>query len=1166
MNVITCRCTEHRRFAASIAIALVFSLLLAAVPAGATTDSLDRVRDRGVEGIPTIALDQAPGTVAQRLATAAQAQALAAFTAAHPAAVARWDRFAGSIDVLHGFASAPSSAPPEQAALDFLAANQAIFGSIAASALQHRETVPALGGYLVRFDQVHAGVPVENAGFGFVLDGSKRVRAVSGPFYTDVTLDAVPALTAADAVAAAAADLAPFARTLDASSQALLEPALAHIEAQLGILAQPHPELRVVPTATDHELAWSFLYFSRNPFGLYRYLIDARSGAVLGRESLVRTQQAPPITADYFPTSPPITPQLQDEGALVDADGEEVGRPLGQIRVEVRKMDPSSRVTGARGTLTGTHAAIFNALPIALPFAGAAAGAFHFSQDAPPLEGRTDERDQTAEPAEHQDGISQFLYITSLMEYLDYLHKAGDAVHSQGVGQGDFPDSYPNESTPLTGTVHIPNLLEDICGPLSEPGAPDFQERLLACDNAFAIPASTTVAGEEVIVNPTFYGHGFLFNDLGIDFAVPLHEGTHSTITPIAGLEGSPEGGALNEGQADLFAYTIGENTSLGGYIVNAFKLRQAVRDGGGDPDAVRWIRNADSQLRYSQLGTRNDAFEVHRDGEIYAGAMWDVRQLLLQYQTGGPYKRPNPVTGLPTDPIALGKETWERLFLGSMYVLGTMSPDTFVRARDAMLVADAVLYPADPVDPATPGRHRAVIEQAFAARELGANAMAPVGGRQTISTAVSAYVAALPKPAAPQGVVATPVSATAVEVSWQPVSGAVAYEVLKRKAGGAQKRLFPGVLGREYHDGDVAAQLSGYTFVEHTYGNGATTYVDRGQWVGSGAGNGLASLDYEYVVRAIAPLGAAHANQLGFSDLSGRAPVAVAPTDVTAAVQRILSNHQFSNGVFSFDQTLRNQGGAGAFDGTIYTPITMKVISISDPTVSVANADNGGSGQNGDEAHFAYQPSLAVGQSSQPRTLRFNAPAGQLFTFDAVVTGGVEYVPRPATGSQPADGALDPAPQPEPNPRFVEEFTGLVVIGSGGIGVVDGVDYVDVELTTKPSAVSVTATLSATPSASPYPDLDFQLRTLGGQVIASSGNLGPDEEVAAAVTGNTTYVYRVVGFANGPTLFRIRSDQEVTDPGDAGGSGATEPSTMLNLARFTVNPLTRTVTVQLLH
>ena len=1155
----------HRPLAALLVPILAGSLLLAAIPLRGAADPLDSARDRGVRRIPTIDVNQTAGAVAQRLASAAQAQAIAAFRSTHPAAVVRWDRFAGSIDVMHGFASPPSSATPEQAALDFVADNQDVFGAVSTSSLVPRETVAALGGWLVRFDQVHAGVRVDNAGLGFVLDGSKRVRAVSGPFYSGIAIDVAPVVSSAAALTTAASDLARFARPLDASSAATIAPALDMIESQLGVLAEPHPELRVVPTSSDYRLAWSFLYFSRNPFGLFRYLVDARSGAILGRENRVRTQEAAPITADYFPTSPPITRQLQDDSALVDANGFETGPPAGQIRVQVRSIDPTSRATGLRGTLSGTHALINNALPVALPFAGAALGQFHFSQDNPPLEGRTNERDQTAEPAEHQDGISQFIYITSLLEYLDYLHKAGDAAHSHGVGQGDFPDAYPNESTPLLGTVHIPNVAEDICGPLSEPGAPDYQEHLLACDNAFAVPETVEQGGQKIIVNPTFYGHGFQFNDLGIDFAVPLHEGTHSTITPIAGFEGSPEGPALNEGQADLWAYTIGENTKLGGYIVNAKRLRQSVRDAGGDPDTVRWIRNADSQIRYSQLGTRNNAFEEHRDGEIYAGAMWDVRQLMLQYEQGGAYKRPNPVTGLPTDPISLGKETWERIFLGSEYVLGTMSPDSMVRARDAMIIADSVLYPVDPVDPESPGRHRSLIEQVFAARELGANALAPTGGRQTISTAVSSYVTKLTKPAAPQGVTATPASPTAIQVSWQPVPGAVAYEVLKRRAGGAQKRLFPGVPGREYVDGDVQAQLSGYTFVEYTYGNGATSYVDRGQWIGSGAGNGLDRLDYEYVVRAITPV-AADANQVAFSDLSATASLAVDVVDVTDALQRATANVQFSNGVFSFDESLRNQNGAGAANGTIYTPITFKVLAISDPTVSVINADNGGSGQNGKEADFAFQPSLAVGQTSQARNLRFADPRAQLFTFDAIVTGGVEVAPTPANGSQPADGSIDPAPQPQPNPRFVEELSGLLLIGTAGSLVGNGVDYVDVEFTTKPSARSVIGTLSATPSAVAYPDLDFELRTTSGQVLMSSGNLGPDERVEAAVAGNTRYVYRVIGFVSGPTLFRIVSDQEVTNANDAGGSTPTTPGPGISLARFTVNPLTRTVTVKLIH
>ena len=85
--------------------------------------------------------------------------------------------------------------------------------------------------------------------------------------------------------------------------------------------------------------------------------------------------------------------------------------------------------------------------------------------------------------------------------------------------------------------------------------------------------------------HPTFYGHGYVFNDLAVDFSVPIHEGTHATITPIAGFEGSPEGPALNEGQADLWAYTIGETPDLGTYPVNSCDLRDLIASSGGDPE-----------------------------------------------------------------------------------------------------------------------------------------------------------------------------------------------------------------------------------------------------------------------------------------------------------------------------------------------------------------------------------------------------------------------------------------------------------------------------------------------------------------------------------------------------------------------------------------------------
>ena len=92
------------------------------------------------------------------------------------------------------------------------------------------------------------------------------------------------------------------------------------------------------------------------------------------------------------------------------------------------------------------------------------------------------------------------------------------------------------------------------------------------------------------VVNPHPDGHGFLFNDTALEGTVPYHEGMHAVTTPIAGLEGT-KGSELNEGQADMWAFTITDNESIGDYVVNAYRLRQEFRNIGRDPDSLGYIR-----------------------------------------------------------------------------------------------------------------------------------------------------------------------------------------------------------------------------------------------------------------------------------------------------------------------------------------------------------------------------------------------------------------------------------------------------------------------------------------------------------------------------------------------------------------------------------------------
>ena len=140
---------------------------------------------------------------------------------------------------------------------------------------------------------------------------------------------------------------------------------------------------------------------------------------------------------------------------------------------------------------------------------------------------------------------------------------------------------------PLPATVHIPNIylaLDAAGGTLPSPTDPDLLQKCSGLDNAFAlnltsIIESVTATKSPVVVNPTSYGHGYYFNDLALEGTVPYHEGMHAITSPIAGLEGDIEGSAMNEGQADMWAFTITDNPSFGDYVVNATKYRQRARD-----------------------------------------------------------------------------------------------------------------------------------------------------------------------------------------------------------------------------------------------------------------------------------------------------------------------------------------------------------------------------------------------------------------------------------------------------------------------------------------------------------------------------------------------------------------------------------------------------------
>src|SRR6185436_12798282 len=184
--------------------------------------------------------------------------------------------------------------------------------------------------------------------------------------------------------------------------------------------------------------------------------------------------------------------------------------------------------------------------------------------------------------------------------------------------------------------------------------------------------------------------------DSSVDGDVVFHEYGHGISNRLIGngsgaLSGT-QSGAMGEGWSDYWATTINNDGAVGEYVTN---------NPNGIRRAAYTVPAAAVHDSYADVGA--GGFEVHRDGEVWAAALWDLR-------------------------TQLGAALSDRLVLHGMKF--TPNRPSFLNARDGILQADQDL---------NAGANRCAIWTVFARHGMGVSAVGNDGTTHTAATDVPA-------------------------------------------------------------------------------------------------------------------------------------------------------------------------------------------------------------------------------------------------------------------------------------------------------------------------------------------------------------------------------------------------------------------------------------------
>jgi extracellular elastinolytic metalloproteinase len=565
----------------------------------------------------------------------------AAELAAHPsAAVAAFERSLGTqglvtldgltgtprmVGRLDGYLTGPSSASAAQVALDYVGSHADVFRVDVSSLQQTRESVSPNGTRHVWWRQVVGGIPVFGNGLkaNVAADG-RLINIVGSPLATLGGAASAPALTAEEALAQtrrdAGAAVAPLASTKKNDARR-----------STTFVTGEKAGLTIFATANGNRLGWDLLV-APDASSLYRQVVDAQTGAILFRQSLVQSSTG--LFIRNYPGAPSGGSQVivdLSENGWLPAGSKYLSGPNTHVYADVNannvaeqpeEINPSSKLGNNRSWLW----------PL-LQFTPNVTGCATFVCTWDPFLTGSWSRNQ------NQSGEQLFAAINTFHDHLEAAPIGFDN------DDGNFEGDDPVNGEALDGAKTFQNM-------------PDGNH----IDNAnFGTPPDGDSPRMQMFLFHTPFAPSsadpFIAADGSNETGIVYHENTHGLsnrlVVDADGFStlGGIQAGAMGEAWSDWYAYDFLHAQGLQPDVPNVADVRVGHYVGGGQ-DLIRFepidckigqaagcpggVQDGEGNpltgtggFTYGDYGKVNGTPEVHSDGEIWVQTLWDLRDEL---------------------------------------------------------------------------------------------------------------------------------------------------------------------------------------------------------------------------------------------------------------------------------------------------------------------------------------------------------------------------------------------------------------------------------------------------------------------------------------------------------------------------------------------------------